>query len=132
MADQQNGREDLRQTEILKSKKVEAVLGYMIPNSVHSYEQIAHANGLTYFDTGDQGWQSLLDRAPELARDVNEEFLRRQITEGKTFLLTADPYKAQQVFKQTKRGENFHYEMILLQSNGYQFEKYGEFWRAYK
>ncbi len=99
----------------------------MIPNSVYSYEQIAHANGLTYFDTGDQVWQSLLDRAPELARDVNEEFLRRQITEGKTFLLTADPYKAQQVFKQTKRGENFHYEMILLQSNGYQFENMESF-----
>ena len=34
-----------------------ALLGYFEAGSVMSYEQLAHANGFTYFDAGNKGWK---------------------------------------------------------------------------
>ena len=109
-----------------------ALLGYFEPNSVQSYEQVAHANGWTYFDAGNDGWGAMAKIDPQLATKVNEEFLIKQIREGKDFILSSDPYKATQFFRTTGKGKSFMNEINLLRNSGYKFEKYGNMWRAYK
>ncbi|WP_229297429.1 hypothetical protein [Streptococcus equi] len=107
-------------------------MGYYKANSVTSYEQIAHQNKLTYFDAGSDGWNAMSNIDPDLAYKVNDEFLMKQIKEGKDFILTADPDTADFIYHTTGKGESFMNEMNILRNNDYIFEKYREFWRAYK
>ncbi|MBF0818399.1 hypothetical protein [Streptococcus acidominimus] len=74
-----------------------ALLGYFEPDSVMSYEQIAYANNLTYFDAGANGWNAIAKVDPNLAYKVNDEFLMNQIREGKDFVLTSNPFKARDI-----------------------------------
>ncbi|HEL1182521.1 TPA: hypothetical protein TVK19_001188 [Streptococcus equi subsp. zooepidemicus] len=115
------------------AKSQTALLGYYEANSVTSYEQIAHQNKLTYFDAGSDGWNAMSRVDSKLAYKVNDEFLLRQIQEGKDFILSSNPYKARQYFIDSMgKGESFMNEMNFLRDSGYKFEKYGKFWRAYK
>lgn len=109
-----------------------ALLGYFQPNSVTSYEQVAHANGWTYFDAGSNGWNAMWKVDPDLAYKVNDEFLLKQIQEGKNFILSSNPETADFVFHTTGKGESFMNEMNILRENGYKFENFGNMWRAYK
>ena len=108
-----------------------ALLGYFEGDSVYSYEQIAHANGFTYFDAGHDGWNAIAKVDPTLATAVNKEFLLKQIQEGKDFVLTSNPYKAKQL-AEIGKGVSFANELDILEINGYKIESYGQFWRAYK
>ena len=109
-----------------------ALLGYFEPNSVQSYEQVAHANGWTYFDAGNDGWGAMAKIDPQLATKVNEEFLIKQIREGKDFILTSDPYKAREIADLTGKGFSYANEIDILANNGYKIKRYGNMWRAYK
>ena len=109
-----------------------ALLGYFEPNSVQSYEQIAHANGWTYFDAGNDGWGAMAKIDPQLATKVNEEFLIKQIREGKDFILTSDPYKAREISDLTGKGFSYANEIDILANSGYKIKRYGNMWRAYK
>ncbi|MBF0777067.1 hypothetical protein IR108_09990 [Streptococcus sp. 19428wD3_AN2] len=109
-----------------------ALLGYFEPNSVNSYEQIAHANGWTYFDAGNDGWNAIWKVDNELAYKVNDEFLLKQIQEGKNFILTSDPYKAREIADLTGKGFSYANEIDILANNGYKVENFGNIWRAYK
>ena len=109
-----------------------ALLGYFQPNSVTSYKQVAHANGWTYFDAGSNGWNAMWKVDPDLAYKVNDEFLLKQIQEGKNFILSSNPETADFVFHTTGKGESFMNEMNILRENGYKFENFGNMWRAYK
>ena len=109
-----------------------ALLGYFEPNSVQSYEQIAHANGWTYFDAGNDGWGAMAKIDPQLATKVNEEFLIKQIREGKDFILTSDPYKAREIADLTGKGFSYANEIDILANSGYKIKRYGNMWRAYK
>ena len=109
-----------------------ALLGYFEAGSVMSYEQLAHANGFTYFDAGNKGWKAITKVDPDLAKKVNKEFLIKQIKEGKDFILTSNPYTARQVYELTEKGKSYVKELNILTNNGYKIEAYGQFWRAYK
>ncbi len=109
-----------------------ALLGYFEPDSVMSYEQIAYANNLTYFDAGANGWNAIAKVDPNLAYKVNDEFLMNQIREGKDFVLTSNPFKAEEIYRTQKIGKSYVKELNILSENGYKIEKYGDYWRAYK
>lgn len=109
-----------------------ALLGYFEFESVTSYEQIAHANGYTYFDAGNRGWEAIPKVDPELPYKVNDEFLLKQIQEGKDFVLTSDPFLARELADTKKIGVSYANEIELLDRHGYKIEKFGNFWRAYK
>ncbi|ONK26008.1 hypothetical protein BVE84_09300 [Streptococcus azizii] len=109
-----------------------ALLGTFEPNSVNSYEQIAHANGWTYFDAGNDGWEAMAKVDGNLAYRVNDEFLLKQIQEGKDFILTSNPYKAEELYRTKKIGKSFLKELDILSENGYKIELHGKYWRAYK
>lgn len=109
-----------------------ALLGYFEFESVTSYEQIAHANGYTYFDAGNRGWEAITKVDPELPYKVNDEFLLKQIQEGKDFVLTSDPFLARELADTKKIGISYANEIELLDRHGYKIEKFGNFWRAYK
>ncbi|OLF50086.1 hypothetical protein BU200_03910 [Streptococcus acidominimus] len=109
-----------------------ALLGYFEPDSVMSYEQIAYANNLTYFDAGANGWNAIAKVDPNLAYKVNDEFLMNQIREGKDFVLTSNPFKARDIADTTGRGVSYANEIDILANTGYKIEQYGSYWRAYK
>ena len=69
---------------------------------------------------------------PQLATKVNEEFLIKQIREGKDFILTSDPYKAREIADLTGKGFSYANEIDILANNGYKIKRYGNMWRAYK
>ena len=77
-----------------------ALLGKFEQNSVKSYEQIAYENGFTYFDAGNNGWSAMANVNPQLAYDVNAQFLKEQIQNGKEFVLSDNPDEAMNLFKQ--------------------------------
>ena len=108
-----------------------ALLGYFEESSVRSYEQIAHVNGFTYFDSGSEGWKAMSKVAPNLAEKVNKEFLMKQIQAGKDIVLSSNPYEAIQKAKAGK-GKSYAKELDILAKYGYKIESYGQFWRAYK
>ncbi|HEL0754062.1 TPA: hypothetical protein TU142_000233 [Streptococcus equi subsp. zooepidemicus] len=114
------------------AKSQTALLGYYEANSVTSYEQIAHQNKLTYFDAGSDGWNAMSRVDSKLAYKVNDEFLLRQIQEGKDFVLTADPYNARYLADTKKIGISYANEIDLLDKSGYKLEEFGNYWRAYK
>ncbi|WP_160463160.1 hypothetical protein [Streptococcus zhangguiae] len=58
--------------------------------------------------------------------------MMNQIREGKDFILSSDPYKARQIFRETRKGESYVNELMLLKKFGYKIKEYGDFWRAYK
>ena len=109
-----------------------ALLGYFEAGSVMSYEQLAHANGFTYFDAGNKGWKAMTKVSSDLPFKVNDDFLVKQIQEGKNFVLTSDPHVAIQIADRTGKGKSYVNELKLLKENGYKIESYGNFWRAYK
>ncbi|WP_228064063.1 hypothetical protein, partial [Streptococcus acidominimus] len=109
-----------------------ALLGYFEPDSVMSYEQIAYANNLTYFDAGANGWNAIAKVDPNLAKKVNKEFLINQIEAGKDIVLTSDPSAAARIFATTGKGASYIEELKLLRKNGYTIEPFGNFWRATK
>ncbi|QHF55670.1 hypothetical protein BZG42_03040 [Streptococcus sp. DAT741] len=109
-----------------------ALLGYYEFESVNSYEQIAYANKLTYFDAGSNGWSAMADVDPSLAYKVNDEFLIKQIQNSKDFVLISDPYKARLIADTTGRGISYANEIDILINNGYRIETFGNYWRAIK
>ena len=110
-----------------------ALLGYFeSDNRVMSYEQIAYENGWTYFDAGNNGWTAMENVDNDLAPKINRKFLEEQISAGKDFILTSDPYPAKAIADSTGRGASYADEIDLLTASGYKFEKYGNFWRAFK
>ncbi|GLS13041.1 DUF637 domain-containing protein [Hydrogenophaga electricum] len=68
------------------------VLGKYIPNNPASYEQVARAQGATFFELPGRTWD---DAVNQLGRDnvwqVNKRFLDNQIEQGKSFVFTANP-----------------------------------------
>jgi hypothetical protein len=77
----------------------ELVLGPLFPKSTKSYEQIAHANGATYFNMG-EAYERIYadleaDVGPENAREamwrIKRQFLDQQLAKGKTVYFTVDP-----------------------------------------
>ncbi|HEL0000747.1 TPA: hypothetical protein TUA50_001951 [Streptococcus equi subsp. zooepidemicus] len=114
------------------AKSKTALLGYYKANSVTSYEQIAHQNKLTYFDAGSDGWNAMSNIDPDLAYKVNDEFLMKQIKEGKDFILTSNPDAAVKIYNETRKGALFVKELSILKQNGYKIKPYGNLWRAIK
>ncbi|HEL1160537.1 TPA: hypothetical protein TVK09_001938, partial [Streptococcus equi subsp. zooepidemicus] len=98
-----------------------ALLGSFEPNSVTSYEQIAYANGWTYFDAGSDGWNAMAKVDYDLAKDVNDQFLINQINKRKDFVLTKSPEEAQKAFIESggKRFVSYNAELTMLDDNGY-------------
>jgi Bacillus transposase protein. len=110
-----------------------ALLGKYTKDSVTSYEQIAYENGFTYFDAGNQGWADIANVNPQLAYDVNAQFLKEQIQNGKEFVLSDNPDEAMNLFKQLgDKAPSYSKEMEQLREAGYSWVKDGEFWRAIK
>ncbi|HEL1012612.1 TPA: hypothetical protein TVB68_001821 [Streptococcus equi subsp. ruminatorum] len=114
------------------AKSKTALLGYYEANSVTSYEQIAHQNKLTYFDAGSDGWNAMSRVDSKLAYKVNDEFLLKQIKEGKNFILSSNPFKAQELYDNKHIGKSYVKELDILAEKGYRIQKYGDYWRAYK
>lgn len=114
------------------AKSKTALLGYYKANSVTSYEQIAHQNKLTYFDAGSDGWNAMSRVDSKLAYKVNDEFLLKQIKEGKDFILSSNPFKAQELYDNKHIGKSYVKELDMLAEKGYKIQKYGDYWRAYK
>ncbi|KIS18686.1 T7SS effector LXG polymorphic toxin [Streptococcus equi] len=114
------------------AKSKTALLGYYKANSVTSYEQIAHQNKLTYFDAGSDGWNAMSRVDSKLAYKVNDEFLMKQIKEGKDFILTSNPDAAVKIYNETRKGALFVKELSILKQNGYKIKPYGNLWRAIK
>lgn len=67
-----------------------------------------------------------------LAYKVNDEFLIKQIQEGKDFILTSDPHKAREIADLTGKGFSYANEIDILANSGYKIENFGNIWRAYK
>lgn len=110
-----------------------ALLGKFEQNSVKSYEQIAYENGFTYFDAGNNGWSAMANVNPQLAYDVNAQFLKEQIQNGKEFVLSDNPDEAMNLFKQLgDKAPSYSKEMEQLREAGYSWVKDGDFWRAIK
>ena len=114
-----------------------ALLGKFEQNSVKSYEQIAYENGFTYFDAGNNGWSAMANVNPQLAYDVNEQFLKEQIQSGKEFVLSNNPDEAMKLYNSSilkgKQPPSYSLEMKLLKDSGYIWKNYGDgFWKAVK
>ncbi|MBF0848308.1 hypothetical protein [Streptococcus acidominimus] len=58
--------------------------------------------------------------------------MMNQIREGKDFVLTSNPFKAEEIYRTQKIGKSYVKELNILSENGYKIEKYGDYWRAYK
>ena len=54
---------------------------------------------------------------------VNREFLSEQIKQGKTFILSHNPFSATGFYQK---------EIDFLRNNGYKFIKDGNYWKAVK
>lgn len=55
--------------------------------------------------------------------NINEQFLQQQMVQGKSFVLTHNPYQATGYFAQ---------EVDFLTRNGYKFVQNGSMWNAIK
>jgi len=68
----------------------EVVLGRYIPDSSESYDAIARSRGATYFSMSD--WSAVQGQlGADQMWNINKAFLDQQITQGKTFVFTANP-----------------------------------------
>ncbi|MEN7530765.1 hemagglutinin repeat-containing protein [Cupriavidus sp. DL-D2] len=107
------------------SRASEVILGKYIAGSQNSYEAVAEARGATYFSMSD--WFSVRAQLGEKNMwSINQAFLDQQISQGKTFIFTANPANAA---SGTYAAEEFKY----LQEKGYLIvpDKSG-FYRAIK
>ena len=111
-----------------------ALLGKFDEGSVMSYEQIAYENNFTYFDAGSKGWEKISNVNPQLAYDVNAQFLKEQIQSGKEFVLLQDPNKAlEEYLKLGNKSTSYAKEMEQLRKAGYHFKPDSNgFWEAVK
>lgn len=129
----QKNIDDLTKLTTHNASSNTALLGKYTEESVTSYEQIAYENGFTYFDAGNQGWADIASVNPQLAYDVNAQFLKEQIKSGKEFVLSDNPDVAMDLFKQLgDKAPSYSKEMEQLREAGYSWVKDGEFWRAIK
>ena len=103
------------------------VLGKYVPNSSQSYEQVAKAQGATYFEMPGTSWD---DAVNQLGADnmwsVNKQFLDNQIQQGKQFVFTVDPRKINDPKIFTYK------EYDYLKSKGYSLTQYDGVYRAIK
>lgn len=68
----------------------EVILGKYIAGSENSYDAVARARGSTYFSMSD--WSAVQGQlGADKMWNINKEFLDQQITQGKSFLFTANP-----------------------------------------
>jgi len=71
------------------------VLGKYIEGSANSYEQVAKAQGATYFEFPGKTWsEAEVQLGVDKMWAVNKQFLNNQITQGRSFMFTADPRTA--------------------------------------
>ena len=107
------------------SKATEVVLGKFSSNAALSYQTIAAQCGATYFYVDQSKWDVL---AKTLGQEgmwaINEQFLLQQVSQGKTFILTSNPYTATGTFA---REVNF-----LTKELGYKIVKDGNLWNLIK
>ena len=107
------------------SRASEVILGKYIAGSQNSYEAVAEARGATYFTMSD-GSSVQAQLGEKNMWSINQAFLDQQISQGKTFIFTANPANAA---SGTYAAEEFKY----LQEKGYLIvpDKSG-FYRAIK
>ena len=102
------------------------VLGKYVPNSATSYQEVAKAQGSTYFELPGQSWDNAVQQlGNDRMWDINKKFLDGQIAQGKSFTFTVDPRKVDP--------SSFTYmEFDYLTSKGFEFISEGGVSRAVK
>jgi filamentous hemagglutinin len=103
----------------------EVVLGRYIADSSESYDAIARSRGATYFSVSD--WSAVQGQlGADQMWNINKAFLDQQISQGKTFVFTANPAAAS-----TNSYTYLEYDHLLR--SGYQIEPTsGGLYRAVK
>lgn len=87
-----------------------------------SYVKVAEARGSSYFQL--DAWDDVAKTVGEKNMwNINEQFLQQQMVQGKSFVLTHNPYQATSYFAQ---------EVDFLTRNGYKFVQNGSMWNAIK
>ena len=105
------------------------VLGKYVEGNASSYEQVARAQGATYFEFPGKTWsEAELQLGVDKMWSVNKQFLDNQIAQGKSFAFTENPKDATQV----KPGSFTHQEFQHLLNNGYSLVYEGGVYRAVK
>jgi hypothetical protein len=94
--------------------------------SAKSYEQIAKAQGATYFEFPGKTWsEAELQLGVDKMWTVNKRFLENQTSQGKTFEFTDDPNAA---FKNSYTEKEYNY----LLNSGHQLTIQRGIYRAIK
>jgi hypothetical protein len=97
------------------------VIGKNTPYS-NSYQRVAQRRGATFFEVDEATWNSW-ERL--YGRDniwyINEQFMRTQLAQNKTFILSHDPNTATGFFLR---------EVNFLRANGFHFIPDGDVWLA--
>jgi hypothetical protein len=106
-------------------KATEVVLGKFNSNVALSYQTIASQRGATYFYIDQAKWEVLSRTLGEEGMwAINEQFLLQQISQGKTFILTSNPYTATGTFAQEVS--------FLTKGLGYKIVVNGNLWNLVK
>ena len=103
------------------------VLGKYVENSASSYEQVAKAQGATYFELPGTSWsEAVTQLGVDKMWSVNKKFLDDQMARDKGFVFTLDP--------RTVAADSFTAkEYSHLLHNGYRLiEEAGGTYRAIK
>ncbi len=100
------------------------VLGKYVPNSAASYQEVAKAQGSTYFELPGQSWDNAVQQlGNDRMWDINKKFLDGQMSQGKSFVFTGDPTAS-------TAGYFTKMEYQHLQNNGYILIPEGGAYRA--
>ena len=103
----------------------EVVLGRYISGSENSYEVVAQVRGSSYFSMSD--WAAVQGQlGAEKMWSINKAFLDQQMSQGKTFIFTANPASA-------PTGSFTNLEMTHILNSGYKIQPTsGGFFNAVK
>jgi filamentous hemagglutinin len=110
-------------------ESAEVVLGRYIAGSANSYERVAQARGVTYYEVA--AW-SAIDKelgSKEKMWEINKAFLDKAIAEGKSFVFTSDPTL---IIKNAPESASATKEVNHLISKGFTFKEKEGLWHGAK
>lgn len=91
----------------------QVMLGKYMNSSDDNYVAQAKKYQMTYFNLSDEDWEALSEEGRNSVWEVNERFLQEQLTAGKDFYTSTNPYEATGYF---------YDEVDWLMNRGYTFE----------
>lgn len=89
------------------------MLGKYTNSPDDNYVAQAKKYQMTYFSLSDEDWEALSEEGRKSIWEVNERFLQEQLTAGKDFYTSTNPYEATGYF---------YDEVDWLMNRGYTFE----------